>query len=176
MVLGFVIQTVFIKILGEEYLGINGLFNNIISMLAIVELGIGPAIVSNLYKPLAENDQNQIKTLMAYYRKCYNAIGVLVLAVGIVLMPFTKFFVKTTIEFKNIGGIYLIFFLFILDAAFSYFYSYKRSLIQADQKNRIINITHLICYFLMIVFQIVIVYATKNYSLFLIIKVFFRVL
>lgn len=176
MVLGFVIQTVFIKVLGEEYLGINGLFNNIISMLAIVELGIGPAIVSNLYKPLAENNQNQIKSLMTYYRKCYNVIGVLVLAVGVVLMPFTKFFVKTTIEFKNIGGIYLIFFLFILDAAFSYFYSYKRSLIQADQKNRIINITHLICYFLMIVFQIVILYATKNYILFLIIKIFFRVL
>ena len=140
MVLGFAIQTVFLKILGEEYLGINGLFNNIISMLAIVELGIGPAIVSNLYKPLAENDQNQIKTLMAYYRKSYNLIGVLVLVVGVALMPFLKFFVKTTINFTNPGGIHLIFLLFIFDAAFSYFYSYKRSLIQADQKNRIIYV------------------------------------
>ena len=113
MVLGFAIQTVFLKILGEEYLGINGLFNNIISMLAIVELGIGPAIVSNLYKPLAENDQNKIKTLMAYYRKSYNLIGVLVLVVGVALMPFLKFFVKTTINFTNPGGIHLIFLLFI---------------------------------------------------------------
>lgn len=176
MVLGFAIQTVFLKILGEEYLGINGLFNNIISMLAIVELGIGPAIVSNLYKPLAENDQNKIKTLMAYYRKSYNLIGVLVLVVGVALMPFLKFFVKTTINFTNPGGIHLIFLLFIFDAAFSYFYSYKRSLIQADQKNRIINIVHLICYFLMIVFQAIILFITKNYILFLIIKIFFRVL
>lgn len=176
MALGFAIQTVFLKILGEEYLGINGLFNNIISMLAIVELGVGPAIVTNLYKPLAENNYDHIKTLISYYRKCYNLIGVLVFVIGVAFMPFVKFFVNTTIKFKNPGGIYLIFLLFILDAAFSYFYSYKRSLIQADQKNRIINVTHLICYFFMIVFQIAILVLTKNYILFLVIKIFFRVL
>ena len=176
MVLGFVIQTVFLKTLGEEYLGINGLFNNIISMLAIVELGIGPAIVSNLYKPLADGDQAHIKSLMAYYRKWYNIIGVLVMVIGALVMPFLNLFVKTEAEITTFGGIYLIFALFVLDSAFSYFYSYKRSLIQADQKNRIINITHLICYFLMIAFQIAVLYLTRNFILFLIIKLFFRVL
>lgn len=175
MLLGFVIQTIFVKVLGEEYLGINGLFANIISMLAIVELGIGPAIVSNLYKPLAQNDREQVRTIMAYYRKCYNIIGFLVLGIGVLIMPFLRFFVKTSIEFTNFGGIYLIFFLFVLDAGFSYFYSYKRSLIQADQKNRIINITHLICYSLMIIFQVLVLFLTGNYILFLVIKIFFRI-
>ena len=167
MFLGFAIQTIFVKTLGEEYLGINGLFNNIISMLAIVELGIGPAIVSNLYKPLAENNYAQIKSLLGYYRKCYNLIGILVIGVGLLIMPFIKFFVKTEITFKNFGGIYFIYILFILDASFSYFYSYKRSIIQADQKNRIINITHLICYTVMIILQIAILVVTQNYILFL---------
>ena len=176
MALGFAVQTVFVKILGEEYLGVNGLFNNIVSMLAIVELGIGPAIVSNLYKPLATNDTEQIKSLLRYYRNCYNVIGVLVFVIGMLIMPFLKFFVKTTITFENFGGIYLIFFLFILDAAFSYFYSYKRSIIQADQKNRIINITHLICYTVMIGLQILILLLTGNYILFLVIRIILRVL
>ncbi|HIT87716.1 MAG TPA: hypothetical protein IAB62_08305 [Candidatus Coprocola pullicola] len=176
MFLGFAIQTIFVKTLGEEYLGINGLFNNIISMLAIVELGIGPAIVSNLYKPLAENNYAQIKSLLGYYRKCYNLIGILVIGVGLLIMPFIKFFVKTEITFKNFGGIYFIYILFILDASFSYFYSYKRSIIQADQKNRIINITHLICYTVMIILQIAILVVTQNYILFLIVKIIFRLL
>lgn len=176
MILGFVLQTVFVKTLGDEYLGINGLFANIVSMLAIVELGIGPAIVSNLYKPLAENDKERVKSLLLYYKKCYIAIGVLVLIIGIGIMPFLKLFVKTKIELDNWGGIYFIFFLFILDAVFSYFCSYKRSIIQADQQNRIINITHLICYTFMICLQTVILLTTKNYVLFLIIKIFLRLL
>lgn len=176
IILGFVIQTVFVKTLGEEYLGINGLFNNIISMLAIVELGIGPAIVSNLYKPLADNDFEKIKSLLAYYKKSYTWIGILVIIIGLLIMPFLHAFVNTTLTFDNFGGIYFIFLLFVLDAAFSYFYSYKRSIIQADQKNRIISIVHLICYTLMITFQILILLKTKNFILFLIIKIVFRLL
>ena len=56
MLLGFISQAIFVRTLGSEYLGINGLFSNIVSMLAVVELGIGSAIVYNLYKPIAEKD------------------------------------------------------------------------------------------------------------------------
>lgn len=59
MIIGFVAQAIFIRILGAEYLGLNGLFNNILSMLAIAELGIGNAIIFSLYKPLADNDKKQ---------------------------------------------------------------------------------------------------------------------
>ena len=176
MLLGFVIQTVFVKTLGKEYLGIVGLFNNIISCLAIVELGIGPAIVSNLYKPLADRDEEKIKTLLGYYKKCYTAIGILVFAIGIVIMPFLDYFVKTSLTFENFGGIYLIFMLFVADSAISYFYSYKRSIIQADQKSRVINNAHLICYTLMIVLQALTLILTRNYILFLVLKIVFRFL
>ena len=49
ILIGFISQGVFIKILGSEYLGLNGLFTNIISMLSIAELGFGSAIVYNFY-------------------------------------------------------------------------------------------------------------------------------
>ena len=57
MIIGFVAQAIFIRILGAEYLGLNGLFNNILSMLAIAELGIGNAIIFSLYKPLVDGDK-----------------------------------------------------------------------------------------------------------------------
>lgn len=176
MIVGFVSQTVFIKLLGEEYLGINGLFNNIISVLAIVELGLGPAIIFSLYKPLAENDEDSILRIMNFYRKSYNIIAIIIFILGILLVPCLKFFVNTNLEFTNFGGIKFIFLLFIIDASVSYILSYKRSIIQADQKYRLINITHTIMYVLMNFIQLSLLYLFKNYILYLVIKILFRFL
>ena len=41
MIMNFVVRTVFISTLGKEYLGINGLFSNILSLLSLAELGVG---------------------------------------------------------------------------------------------------------------------------------------
>ena len=53
-VLGFICRMVFVKCLSEDYLGVNGFFTNILTMLSLAELGIGNAVVFALYKPLAE--------------------------------------------------------------------------------------------------------------------------
>lgn len=78
IVIGFIAQKVFIVTLGDVCLGINGLFNNIISMLGVVELGFGSAIICNLYKPIAEDDKPKIKTLMNFYKKSYRLIAFVV--------------------------------------------------------------------------------------------------
>ena len=67
--IAFVSQAIFIKILGVEYIGVNGLFSNILSMFSIFELGIGSAIVYYLYKPIGENDEKKIKELLNFYNK-----------------------------------------------------------------------------------------------------------
>ena len=176
ILIGLVTQNVFVNMLGKEYLGINGLFNNIVSMLAVVELGIGPAIIVNLYKPLADNDYKKINQIMSFYKKCYHIISGAVIIIGILILPFLNFFVETDIKFSNYGGIYLIFLLYVLDAGASYLLSYKRSLLQADQKNRYISIVHTICYILMNFIQILILIKTRNFILFLIAKLIFRFL
>ena len=51
--LGFVNRTVFVYILGAEYLGVNSLFTDILTVLSFAELGIGNAMVFSLYKPIA---------------------------------------------------------------------------------------------------------------------------
>ena len=48
MIMNFVVRTVFISTLGKEYLGINGLFSNILSLLSLAELGVGSAILFKL--------------------------------------------------------------------------------------------------------------------------------
>ena len=136
IVVGIVAQRIFIKLLGIEYLGLNGLFTNIISILGIVELGIGSAIIYNLYKPIQEKNEELIKSLMKFYKKAYNIIAIVVLSIGMLLIPFLTAFVGTITVDVNIYAVYS---LFIIDIVCSYLLSYKRSILYADQKNFIIN-------------------------------------
>ena len=91
IILGFVVRAIFVRTLGAEYLGLNGLFGNIISMLAIVELGIGSAIIYHLYKPVADNNVDKIKKLMAFYKKCFNIIALIVFVARTFGYAFLKF-------------------------------------------------------------------------------------
>ena len=164
MLLGFIAQAIFIRILGYEYLGLNGLFTNVITMLSFFELGMGNAIVYNLYKPIADNDEKKIKALMNFYKKAYNIIALLVFGVGIIILPFIKIFVgEVTVDVN----LFLVYFLFLLSTVSTYLVAYKRSLLYANQKNYIINIIHTVYTFTVNIAQLVILYFTKNYYLYL---------
>lgn len=106
-ILGFVCRIVFVQCLSADYLGVNGLFTNILTMLSLAELGVGGAIVYALYKPLAENDEEKIASLMKLYSKAYRMIGLLIAAIGLALMPFLKLIIR---EQPNISeSIYLLY-------------------------------------------------------------------
>ena len=92
--LGFFSRKVFIDNLGTQYLGVNGLLTNILSMLSLVEGGIGVSIVYNLYKPLANNDKPKIIALVQLYKKIYFflSIGIFLLSCG--LYPFLGILIK----------------------------------------------------------------------------------
>lgn len=173
IIVGFVAQAIFIKLLGSEYLGLNGLFSNIISMMAIVEMGIGSAIIYNLYKPIAENDIEKIKSLMKFYKKNYHLIALLVSIIGIVIIPFLPFITGEVTIHVNTTIVYL---LFLLDSVFSYFLSYKRSILYANQKHYVVHIIHIAYTIILNLSQLLILYFTKNYYLYLIIKIVMRVI
>lgn len=171
ILIGLIAQAIFIRVLGEEYLGINGLFTNIISMLGIVELGIGSAIVYNLYKPIADADTSKINALMKFYKKCYHIIALIVLFLGLCITPFLNYFVG---EVHIDVQLQIVFILFILDIVCSYLLSYKRSIINANQKNYIVNLIHIGYLVLLNFFQILILLLSKNYYLYLLVKIGMR--
>lgn len=173
IIVGLVAQAVFIKILGSEYLGLNGLFSNVISMLGIVELGMGSAIIYNMYKPIAEENHEKIKSLMQFYKKSYRIITLIISIIGIMIIPFIKYIVD--IESVTIGiNVYLVYILFLLETICSYILSYKRSMLYADQKEYITNIIHMGYTILVNTMQLTFLYFTHDYYLYLIIKVMMR--
>ena len=103
-ILTFVTRTVFIHYLGEEALGLNGLFTNVLSMLSLAELGVSTAINFSLYEPLAKKDKKKISELMSFYRKAYTVIGIVVGIVGIILIPFLKYIIN---GIESIDNVYL---------------------------------------------------------------------
>lgn len=173
IIVGLVAQAVFIKILGSEYLGLNGLFSNVISMLGIVELGMGSAIIYNMYKPIAEENHEKIKSLMQFYKKSYRIITLIISIIGIMIIPFIKYIVD--IESVTVGiNVYLVYILFLLETICSYILSYKRSMLYANQKEYITNIIHMGYTILVNTMQLTFLYFTHDYYLYLIIKVMMR--
>ena len=113
IVIGLVAQNIFINILGEEFLGLNGLFNNIIAMLSIAELGLGSAIIYNLYKPIATNDIEKIKSLMIYYKKSYRIVALVIFVIGLLIIPILPFFIENISIKININLVFIRFSMFI---------------------------------------------------------------
>ena len=109
VLLSFVVRTIFIKYLGNTYLGVNGLFSNILTIFSLAELGFGTAMVYNLYKPLALNDTNKIKTLINLYSKVYKFIGGFIAFIGIIILPYISFFVKDDNYDLNLKLIFMFF-------------------------------------------------------------------
>lgn len=169
----FISQRVFINILGEEYLGINGIFTDIISFLSIAELGLGTAIIYSMYAPLSENNTEKLNSLMDFYKKTYRVIALIIFILGLAVVPFIHIIIGETSVSTNI---YLIYSLFLIEAVSSYFISYKRSILYANQQAYIINLIHIGYIVFCNAFQIIALLLTKNYILYLLLRILFKTL
>lgn len=167
--INFIARTIFIKILGQEYLGINGLFTNILTVLSFAELGIGSAIIFSMYQPIEKKDEEKLKSLMQLYKKAYRIIGIVVLLIGLSVTPFLDFIIKDSPNIPE--KLWFIYLLFLVNTAFSYFFTYKKSIISAHQKEYIINRYKLIFYLIKNVLQIVLLLLTRNFIIYLLIQI-----
>lgn len=168
IIVSFVSRAIFIKYLGMEYLGVSGLFANILSILSLAELGIGSAIIYKLYKPLALKNYKEVKILMNFYKTTYTIIGIIVLSIGLSIVPFLDYIIK---DKPNIDNLTLIYLLYLLNSVCSYFYIYKKSLIIADQKNYITTMYKYGFYIMLNIVQTMILMVSNNFYLFLIIQI-----
>lgn len=172
-ILKFINRTVFIHFLAVEYLGLNSLFTEILTVLSLAELGIGSAIIYALYKPLSDNNQEAVASLMKFYKKAYKTIGIVITAIGLLILPFLKFFVEMP---QNLDvNLYVIYVWFLFNTSVSYFFSYKTTLLGADQKNYISQSINIICSIIRTILQILVIVIFKNFYLYLVVQVLMTV-
>ena len=139
---GFVCQRVLNMKLGEALVGLNSVISNILSILSVTELGIATAVVFNLYRALAAQDEQEIAGLMNLYRKAYYVFAAVITALGLGIMPFLQLFLKEnpfTPEYVR-----LVYFLWLARTVVAYLLSYRRSILIADQQEYVVSIASLL--------------------------------
>lgn len=165
----FIVRTVFVRCLSADYLSVNGLYSNILSMLSLAELGFGTAMIYSMYQPLANKDEEKLLQLMRLYQKVYIIIGTVILVLGLSLVPFLDVLIKDAPDIKGLTFYYI---LFLLNTVVSYwFFAYKNSLLQADQKAYIVTNYSSIFNLIKSVFQIIVLAVFHSFSIYLITQI-----
>ena len=173
LIISFISRSVFIKILGVEYNGVNGLFSNILSVLNLAELGFATSIAYALYKPLKENDKKTTAMLMRYFSKIYRLIALIVTIGGCCCIPFLQYLISEDISELtfSLNELRIYFSLYLLNTACSYLLAYKRTIITADQNSYIVSNVDNGCNILLNIFQIGLLYVTRDFYSYLIIMI-----
>ena len=166
MILTFVSKPVIIHLAGIEAHSINSLFTQVISAISLAEMGVGSAIVYNLYKPLAEGDHKKVSELMNLFRTAYLAIGVATMVIGAALTPFLHFLIKG-IDKYDFTYIRIAYLMFVFQSATSYLFSYKASLLEADQNAYLYTIVSTISRVIGTVVALVMLAITREYLVYL---------
>ncbi|MCR2048498.1 oligosaccharide flippase family protein [Acetatifactor muris] len=174
LILNFLTRTVFTKCLASEYLGITGLFSNVLSILSLSELGIGSAIVYALYRPFAEDNQDKIRALIRFYKKAYSYIGTVIFFLGVALIPFLPYLIK---EKNTSVNILIIFALYLFQSVISYwFLAYRSAMLTASQNEYVITLVNCLCTVCMCVFQMTVLLCFKGQDIALYLYIFIQVL
>lgn len=173
LLVNFIQRSVFIYVLGKEYLGLQSFYTSILSVLSLAELGVADAIVFALYKPIAQKDEQKISDLMGYYAKAYKTIGIVIGVLGGMLTPFLEFFISGNTPTVDLKTLYL---LYLFNTVISYFFAYKRSILQADQKGYICNLYQYSIQLVQALIQVGILLLTHNFFYYVILQIVFTFL
>lgn len=172
IILGFITRKIFVDSIGIEYLGLNGLLQNILGAMSLLESGFATSVVYNLYKPIAQNDQPRIIALLQLYRKVYRYIALGIFLCALAIYPFINYFIK---DAANLEYISIVYFIFLFNSLIHYFTAYKLSIINTSQKGYKLATLNIIYQISINIAKITILYYTKNYILFLVIEALFGI-
>lgn len=164
----FFMRTFLLYFLGVEYLGLNSLFTSLLAFLSLAELGIGNAMIYAMYKPVAQDDEAAICALLKLYKKLYRIIGMIILGIGLLFLPF----VENLVNGSYPSGInpYLLFIIYLFNTVISYFmFGYKQSILMAFHRNDIISKRATILRLCMYALQVFVLYISANYYLYILI-------
>lgn len=175
IIVPFVMRTLMIYEMGMEYAGLNNLFTSIFQILNLAELGIGAALTYSMYKPIAEDNTEEICALLKLYKKCFFVIGCVVASLGILCVPFLGILVSGDIP-GNLNML-ILYLMYLINTVLSYWlFSYKKSLLYAHQRNDVISKVMLFTSTIQFILQAYVLVFLKNYYLYLTCSIFAQIL
>ncbi|MDO4563098.1 MAG: lipopolysaccharide biosynthesis protein [Clostridia bacterium] len=173
-ILSFASRKVMVWAIGLDGVGLNGLFSNVLTLLALAELGVGSAIIYHLFAPIARDDREEICALMNFYKTAYRYIAGAITVIGLAVIPLLPYIIKG-VEFSN-SYIIVIYLLFLLQTVSSYFFSYKRSILTAMQKQYLFTVLDIVFKIITVVVGMIVLWLTKSFVAYLVVLIVLGVL
>lgn len=170
----FFSRKIFLDYLGDEFVGLETTIRSILGFLNLAELGIGTAIGFALYKPIFDNNKNEINKIIALLGVLYKRIGYFILGVGFITsLFFPVIFANTPFSFALI---YFIFYSFLFSSLLSYYANYHQSLLGADQKGYIIQSYFQTLNIVRVILQALVAIYLKNLYLYITLELIFSII
>lgn len=166
-------RTLFIRILGAEYIGVSSLYTNILSFLNLADLGFGSVLTYELYRPLRDHDEQAIVALTAFFKRVYTVVILVVFGVGLALIPFLDYIIDSPLDVASLRIYYV---LYLINSVASYFVVYRTMVIIADQKRYISTTVEIVCKIVMYICQSIYLVVTRDFLGYLCIQVLFTIL
>ena len=166
LIVSFISRTVFIYTLGQYYLGVNGLYTDILNMLSFAELGFGSAMNFALYGPVAREEEEKVGQLLNLYKNIYRLVAIAILIIGLLLVPFLQYIINGA-DSLTVFELRLYFLIFLANTVVTYFVSYKYGLLNAMQRTYLQTNLETISTVLAGLVQIVVLFTTSSFLLYL---------
>lgn len=136
LMLSFFSRKIFLEALGDDFIGLAGTLQNILSFLNLAELGIGVCIGFFLFKPIQQDDKESIMEILSVFGYLYRKVGIIIGMGGILVSLFFPLIFRHAS--LSLGLIYFSFFSFLGSSLIGYFINYRQILLTADQKNYVV--------------------------------------
>lgn len=173
-VVAFFSRKIFLKYLGDDFVGITATIGNMLALMSIAELGVSSAVGISLYKPIFEKDKKTINEIISIFGFLWRKIGLAILGVAIFIsFFFPYFFGKSEIPLPIV---YALFYSFLTTSLLGYFTNYRQILVTSDQRNYIITLLYNLSVLLKTVLQMVLVIQYHSYYGWILLEVVFTVL
>ena len=175
LVFPFLNRTLFLWLLGPEFLGLNGLFASVLGVLSLAELGFGTAVICSMYKPVADGDRTLLRAYLNFYRTLYRWVGMGIFAVGLLLAPFLRQLIHGDVPAGL--NLYVLYFAHLFNTAASYFFfAYRGSVLAAHARRDVISNISSFVEVLKYVCVSLVLFLTRNYYGYVAVTVAFTLL
>ena len=173
LLIAFVSRKVFLGNLGDDFIGLTGTLSSILGFLNLAELGIGTSIAVILYKPIFDEDKQQINEIISVFGFIYSVIGKIILGIGLAIALFLPLIFKDTT--LPMGIVFFAYFSYLISSLLSYFINYKQILLSADQRNYVITAYYQTSLIVKNILQLALCFYTHDYYVWVAIEIIFSV-
>ncbi len=164
--LSFFVRKVFLSYISVYFLGLDGLFSNLINMMTLLDFGVGSAATYYLSKAFANNDQNRVNVIYHAYTKLYRIIAVAVAVLGVLISIKLDFFVDIDPQY-SMSYVRFVFYVTLARTVAFYLFTCPKVVFDCAQKNYVNMRINIFTSITFAIVKIIGIYVFRDFNIYL---------